>query len=57
MWKKEPSKTKKNMTEAELRFYTRIPQILSEIADEMKKQNELVKKLMEKLDEVSTPTK
>ena len=45
------------MTQAELNFYTRIPHILSQIADEMRKQNELLKKLTEKLDEVSTPTK
>ena len=40
------------MTQAELTFYESVPRALKAIADELKKQNETIKALAQKIDEL-----
>lgn len=41
------------MTQAELNFYENVPRQLRAIAEELKKLNEGIKKVIEKLDELA----
>lgn len=43
-------KIKKDMTQAELDFLTRTPRLLNAMVDELKKLNENIKKLTEKVE-------
>ena len=40
------------MTQAELTFYTLVPSLLKAIADELKKQNEKLTAIAQKIDEL-----